>query len=268
MRRLYLSFISFVFFTFFLSTLVHSYSGAEVDCLMANPPPNIDGIVGEKEWGAGIYLDKSVTLPGEKNYNGFGNCYQSDFIDDEKDCSGTLHFLWDKDALYLAAKITDDDLYFDGVSTWENDCTEWRWDTDGAPDGQYIGMWITPELDGEPTWMMSNADAGLASVTEELPSMKVTMRGDGYEWELKIPAGSEVLEGLDLEVGNVVGFTVSIGENDNNGADYSMPAWSLNPDNWEWNEDFWGEMNFSAETIAVGPSGKLAGTWGSIKTVR
>lgn len=269
MRKLYVNLISFVFLTFCLSILAYPYSDAEVDCLMASPPPNIDGIVNEKEWGEGIYLSKSVTLPGERDYNGFGNCYTPDLIDDEEDCSGTLHFLWDKDALYLAAKITDDDLYFGGASTWQNDCTEWRWNPDEAADLLYIGMWITPEFGGGgPAWMIQNNGAGgsgIASVTEDLPSLKATMHDDGYEWELKVPADSDVLVGLDLQVGNAVGFTVSIGENDNNGADYSMPAWSLNPDTWEWNEDFWGVMNFSAESVAVDPSIKLAGTWGGIK---
>jgi hypothetical protein len=259
-------FIFFGFCILFPATFAHPYSGAKTICLMAVPAPNIDGVVGEGEWGEGLYLDKSVTLKGEKNYNGFGNCYQPQFIKDAKDCSGTLYYLWDKDYLYLAAKITDNDLYFGGDATWKNDCTEWRWNPDGKPDDQYIGMWITPKFQGDkPGWMISNNISGLSNVVEALPSLKATISKDGYEFELKIPATEKVMKGIELKARNVIGFTVSIGEQDNKGADYSMPCWSLNPAQWGWNEAFWGEIEFSSEFLAVGPKGKITTTWGRLK---
>lgn len=269
MTKSYIVLIFCIFCMFLPATFIHPYSGATVECLMAVPAPVIDGAVGKDEWGEGIYLDKSVTLKGEKNYNGFGNCYQPEHIKDEKDCSGTLYFLWDQKFLYLAAKITDDDLYFDGDSTWENDCTEWRWNPDGKSDSAYIGMWITPDSQGDgPTWQLRNNINGLDLAAEPIPAIKVTMNKDGYEWEMRVPVREEILEGLELEAGNVVGFTVSIGENDGrNREEYSMPCWSLNPDTWGWEEEFWGEMIFSREPLPVELKEKITATWGCIKAL-
>ena len=102
--------------------------------------------------------------------------------------------------------------------------------------------------------------------TGALPSLKTTIRKDGYEWELKIPATDKIMKDIDLKAGNVIGFTVSIGEQDKKGADYSMPCWSLNPDQWGWNEAFWGEMEFSSEILAVSSKSKITTIWGRIKT--
>ena len=265
MKKLPVIFIFFAFWMLFAATFAHAYSGAKTVCLMAVPTPHIDGVVGEKEWGEGLYLDKSVTLKGEKNYNGFGNCYKPEFIKDAKDCSGALYYLWDENNLYLAAKITDDDLYFDGGSPWQNDCIEWRWNPDGNPDDTYIGIWITPKFQGDkPGWIAKNHPTGLDE-TAALTSLKATIHKDGYEWELRIPANEEVMKGIKLKAGNVIGFTVAIGENDNKGANYSMPCWSLNPDSWGWNEEFWGEMEFSPEFLSIGPKGKITTTWGRIR---
>ena len=259
-------FIFSIFCMLSFAIIAYSYSGAKAICLMANPVPNIDGVINENEWGTGIYIDKFVTLKGEKKYNGFGNCYNPDLIKDEKDCSGTLYFLWDKVSLYLAAKITDDDIYLDGESVWQNDCTEWRFNPDGQANDTYIGMWITPKFKGgKPGWMVTNPGAGIKDEVNELPTLKAVIRNNDYEWELRIPNSEKAMEDIDLKIGNIIGFTVSIGENDAKGADYSMPCWSLNPGTWGWNEAFWGEIEFSGKPLAVGYKGKLTATWGDMK---
>jgi len=266
MKKLCVVFIFSILCLLLFSTIAHPYSGAKAVCLTANPVPNIDGVINENEWGEGIYLDKSVTLKGEKKYNGFGNCYQPDFIKDEKDCSGTLYFLWDKTNLYLAAKITDDDIYLEAESVWQNDCTEWRFNPDGQADDSYIGMWITPKFKGgKPGWMITNPGAEIKDEVNELPTLKAVIRNNGYEWELRIPNSEGVMNDIDLKAGNIIGFTISIGENDAKGAEYSMPCWSLNPAQWGWNEVFWGEIEFSGKPLTVDYKGKLAATWGSIK---
>jgi len=266
MKKSYMIILFSILLITSFSVFVYSYSGAKTVCLLANPVPNIDGVISENEWGEGLYLDKSVTLKGEKNYNGFGNCYKPEFIKDAKDCSGTLYYLWDSSALYLAAKITDDDLHFKGGSPWQNDCTEWRFNPDGKSDNIYIGLWITPKFPDKPGWMLNNENSGLSNKVEELPSLKATIKKDGYEWEIKIPANSPAIKGIDLKVKNIMGFTVSIGENDSGGAEYSMPCWSLNPVTWGWNEEFWGEIEFSSKPVAVEKAWKLTTNWGYIKT--
>ena len=268
-RVMYLLAIGLCFMLF--TSFAFSYSGAKAIAPKAVPAPVIDGIVSDGEWGDGIYLSKAVCLKGQPNYNGFGNVYQPDFIKDEKDCSGTLYLLWDKTNLYLAAKITDDDIYLEGESVWQNDSTEWRFNPDGQADDSYIGMWITPKFKGEkPGWMTTNPGAGIQDVVDELPTLKTVIRNNGYEWELRIPNSEGVMKDINLEAGNIIGFTVSIGENDAQGADYSMPCWSLNPDTWGWNEAFWGEIEFSdialSKPSAVSSEGKLTSSWGNIKT--
>jgi len=248
----------------FSASSAYSYSGAQAICLRAEPAPNINGIVSPGEWGEGIYLDKSVTLPGEPNYNGFGNCYSPDILGDANDCSGTIYCLWDDQNLYLAAKVTDDDLFFEKGSGWDNDCAEIRFSPDAAA---IVGLWITPSLaSGGPGWYRNNGVNG-ATTTEETSLIVATIGATGYEWEAAIPLNHEAIAGVDPVVGKVVGYTVSIGENDAGGEEYSMPCWSLNPNTWSWDIAFWGELTFSGDVVtAVSSQGKLASSWGDIKT--
>lgn len=249
----------------FSSSLAYSYSGAQATCLRAEPSPNIDGNVVAGEWGEGLYLSKAVCLPGEPDYNGFGNVYTPDQITDESDISGTIYCLWDDQNLYLAAKVTDDDLFFEKGSGWDNDCCEIRFSPDGAA---VVGLWITASLsNGGPGWYRNNELNG-ATITEEDPLLKATIGANGYEWEVAIPLDHEAIAGLDPVAGKVVGHTVSIGDTDKGGDEYSMPAWSLNPAEWSWDAAFWGELTFSPLLLgtAVSPQGKLASSWGAIKT--
>ena len=249
----------------FSASLAYSYSGAQATCLRAEPsPPNIDGTVEEGEWGEGLYLSKAVCLKGEPDYNGVGNVYHPDFITDESDISGTIYCLWDDQNLYLAAKITDDDMFFEKGSGWDNDCCEIRFSPDGAA---VVALWITASLSsGGPGWYRKN-DTNGAETTEEVSLIKATIGASGYEWEAVIPLNHEAIAGVEPAVGRIVGHTVSIGDQDEGGGQYSMPVWSLNPDAWGWETAFWGELTFSADPgTAVSSKGKLASRWGAIKT--
>jgi hypothetical protein len=251
-------------FMIFSASSAYSYSGAQTTCLRADPPPTIDGTVSPGEWGEGIYIDKSVTLKGDANYNGYGNCYQPEFITDANDISGTIYCLWDDQNLYLAVEVTDDDFVFENGGGWDNDCAEIRFSPDGA---SIVGLWITPSLSsGGPGWYRNNELNG-ATTTEEAPLINATIGANGYEWELALPLDHEAIAGLDPSVGKVVGYTVSLGDHDVGGAEYSMPCWSLNPDSWGWDIPFWGEITFSGEVLAaLSPCGKLASTWSFVKT--
>lgn len=252
----------------FSASLAYAYSGAQATCNRAEPAPKIDGKVAEGEWGEGLYLSKAVCLKGEPKYNGFGNVYKPELITDENDVSGTIYCLWDDKNLYLAAKITDDDLFFEKSGGWDNDCVEIRFTEDGT-DATFVGLWITPKLANKnPGWYRKNGH-NVSETTEESTLIKVTIGAKGYEWETAIPLTHESIAGLDPSVGKVVGHTVSIGDHDKGGAEYSMPAWSLNPAAWGWDAAFWGELTFSGEGIvisAVSSQGKLAASWGAIKT--
>jgi hypothetical protein len=247
----------------FSASLAYAYSGAQAVCLTAEPAPKIDGKIEKGEWGEeGLYLSKAVCLKGESKYNGFGNVYTPDKITDENDISGTIYCLWDDKNLYLAAKITDDDLFFEKGGGWDNDCCEIRFTPDGSA---VVGLWITASLsNGGPGWYRKN-DLNGAEATEETPLIQATIGENGYEWEVAIPLDHEAIAGLNPSANGVVGYTVSIGDHDAGGDEYSMPAWSLKPDEWSWDAAFWGEILFSPET-GVSPQGKLASSWGAIKT--
>jgi len=264
-RIMYLLAIGLCFMLF--TGFAFSYSGAKAIAPKAVPAPVIDGIVSDGEWGDGIYLSKAVCLKGQPKYNGFGNVYQPDFITDENDISGTIYCLWDDKNLYLAGKITDDDIFLEKGSGWDNDCNEIRF----SPDGKaLIGLWITPKLNNKnPGWYHLNETNAFES-TEESNLIKATVGAKGYEWEAAIPVTDKTIEGLNPAAGKTVGHTVSIGENDKGGAEYSMPCWSLNPDAWGWDIAFWGEITFSNVELslssAVSSEGKLTSSWGNIKT--
>ncbi|MEK7395594.1 MAG: sugar-binding protein [Candidatus Poribacteria bacterium] len=250
------------------ASLAFSYSGAKATALKAAAVPTIDGKVSDGEWGDGIYLSKAVCLKGQAKYNGFGNVYQPDMIKDENDISGTIYCLWDEKNLYLAGKITDDDIYLEKGSGWDNDCNEIRF----SPDGKaVIGLWITPKLlNKNPGWYHKN-DTNAFESTEESTLIKSTVTAaKGYEWEAAIPIADKTIAGVNPAAGRTVGYTVSIGDQDKGGAEYSMPCWSLNPDKWDWGIAFWGEVTFSAVTLskpsAVSPNAKLTSSWGDIKT--
>jgi len=245
------------------SGLVYAYSGAKYICLTAKTPPNIDGKISPGEWGEGIYLSKSVCLKGQAKFNGFGNVYQPNFITDDNDISGTIYSLWDSKNLYLAAKVTDDEVFLEKGSGWDNDCCEIRFSVDGA---KVTGLWITPKLANKnPGWYRKN-DLNGVEKTEESTLIKSTVGAKSYEWEAAIPLTHDSIAGLNPAVGKIVGHTVSIGDHDKAGAEYSMLAWSLNPDKWEWNIAFWGELTFSANVpTSVGPGAKLTASWGKIK---
>ncbi|MFC1718739.1 sugar-binding protein [Candidatus Poribacteria bacterium] len=257
---MYLLAISFCII--FSVNLAHSYSGAMFTAMKAEPAPIIDGSVEPGEWGEGIFLCKSITTPGASNYNGVGNTYQADLITDDDDVNGTIYCLWDDNNLYLAVEVTDDDLFFEKGSGWDNDCVEIRF----VPAG-ITGLWITPSLaSAGPGWYWNNAVNG-ATATEETPLINATIGADGYEWEAAIPLTHDAIVGVDPAAGRTIGYTVSIGENDNGGADYAMSAWSLNPAAWGWDTEFFGEITFSADVLAaVSPGGKVTSAWGAIKS--
>lgn len=258
-----MTFLMVGLFVIFTADLAYSYSGAKATSKRADPAPKIDGKVSSGEWGEGVYLSKAVCLKGEPKYNGFGNVYQPQLITDENDISGTIYCLWDAKTLYLAAKVTDDDLFFEKSSGWDNDCCEIRFSVDGK---KVTGLWITPKLGGgDPGWYRKN-DLNGVEKTEKTDLVKATIGAKGYEWEAAIPVTHDSIAGLDPAAGKVVGYTVSMGDHDKAGAEYSMPAWSLNPNAWGWDVPFWGEITFSNDVVtAVSPRGSLTTSWGDIK---
>jgi len=178
-----------------------------VRAIQLDTPPTIDGVF--DDWG----LDK---------YSADYVVYGSNNWDDENDCSATFMIGWDKHALYIAAKVKDDQYVQNetGKNIFKGDSLEILLDQYVSSDFYLAALssddyqlGISP---GNPNPGV-NPEAYLwfpQSIEGERSEVKIasTSTADGYRVEVKIPWS---VFNITPSVGSIYGFAFSISDNDN-----------------------------------------------------
>jgi len=151
-------------------------------------------------------------------------------IRDDVDLSAEVYSMFDERNVYFAADVTDDVLAapFSGTSIWQNDCIELRFDCrrDSFGAGQFgepgdYQIVVSPtERDGAAQFhVYRNVRTAHLCAASEV----ACHRGDdGYVLEGRFPLAA--FEGMDGSAGKLIGFNVSVCDND--GKSFTQHLWS------------------------------------------
>ncbi len=233
-----------------------------LDAPMVSKAPIIDGDIGESEWK---YALKTVVTPKTGSWD-FG----------ETEVSYTFYVMYDVNYLYVAAALEDDDIQTDSAAegsingnTWQDDSIEIFVDGNHnrAPDafvdaeypfgGQYVitaGNAIRYENSGAQSFGDGPDDDyyAVADIKDE----------NHWEMEARLRLGSFG----SPRRGDVIGFNISTNDDDGGDAEEAALFWTGEPPNIYSNEGAWGDLVFS-ELLGVSPAGRLAATWGQVRSI-
>jgi len=172
---------------------------------------------------------------------------------DPDDFTGSAMVAWsDNDSpwIYFAVKITDDEFQPKGDNPWWTDSMEFIFDSDnnGSADQFTLGQ-----------------DGALVHASANLNNSKwvVVNQGNEYIWEVAITPA----QGFNAKVGDAIGLALSYNDSENNVREHQI-RWIAKENGWGAASNQ-GELIFSAEMMKpapVEPRGKLAATWGSLKS--
>ena len=237
---------------------------AEPDMLeapMTSKPPVIDGTVGESEWRPAVVTE---VTPETGSWD-FG----------ETEVSYIFYVMYDKDWLYVAVKLTDDDIQTDsaaegsiGGDTWMDDSIEIFVDGNHNHAPSAFDAAETP-FGGQHVITANNAVRFTAGVTGfgDTPDDEfyaVADIKDQNHWEMEARLKLSLFD--SPQKGDIVGFNISTNDDDGGGGEEAALFWTGEPPDIYSNEAVWGDLVFG-EPYAVSPAGKLASTWGQIRKV-
>ena len=201
----------------------------------------VDGVL--NEWG-----DSEVMLLDQLKDAG-------DALPDPNDFSGTGMVGWnssDPSRLYFAVTITDSelqDIYPFDDNYWNDDSMEFMFDF--ANDGNLIQWNVS--ADGEELSSTATADN-----TEWV----VVNSGNQYIFEVAIDPGKGG-QTFSAEVGKLIGLCIHYNDSENGAREHQI-GWVAGG---AWDALSFGDLILDAAVVAaVGPSGKLATTWGNLRS--
>jgi len=174
-----------------------------------------------------------------------------------------MYFVHNSGKLYLGFDVTDDIIVADTEDDIRQDDTVeifMNADNEG----------IEREKNGEGFQLLIASDErtnGSDAIPFELEAVRTT---EGYSVEVSIPFTSFDTDSSDkkraLAIGDVIGFTVSVNDDDDGGPREHPLWWHVVDNNAENDQTQWGLLEISAEEVTlISPVGKLATTWGDIK---
>jgi hypothetical protein len=228
---------------------------------MVSKPPAIDGTVGESEWRPAV---KTEITPKTGSWD-FG----------KTEVSYTFYVMYDASYLYVAARLTDDDIQTDSAAeasingeTWKDDSIEMFIDGNHnhAPSafvdveyqfgGQYVitaGNAIRFENSGAESFGEGSGDHYYA----------VADIKDQNHWEMEARLLLSSFFGAP-KLGDVIGFNISTNDDDGGDDEEAALFWTGEPPNIYSNEQAWGDLVFG-EPYAVSSASPLPVTWASAK---
>jgi hypothetical protein len=231
-----------------------------LEALMVSKPPIIDGTIGESEWKAAL---KTEITPKTGSWD-FG----------KTEVSYIFYVMYDKDYLYVAARLTDDDIQTDSAAegsingnTWQDDSIEIFVDGNHnhAPDafvdveypfgGQYV---IT--AGNAVRFQNSGAESFGDGPDDDYYAVADIKDQKHWEMEARLRLG---FFGSPKQ-GDVFGFNISTNDDDGGDTEEAALFWTGEPPNIYSNEQEWGDLVFG-EPFGVSPASRLATTWGQIR---
>jgi hypothetical protein len=229
---------------------------------MVGSPPVIDGTVGDGEW---IGSSMTEVTPETGSWD-FG----------ETEVSYDFYVMYDEEYLYVAAKLTDDDIQIDsapegsiGGQTWMDDSIEIFVDGNHNMAADAFDAAETP-FGGQHVITANNA----VRFTDGVKSFGDGPGDDFYavadikdqnHWEMEARMKLSLFG--SPQQGDVVGFNISTNDDDGGGGEEAALFWTGTPPNIYSNEAAWGDLVFG-QLAAVSPASKLASTWAQIRNAR
>jgi len=221
-----------------------------------NTPPIIDGIFRPGQWrGASpVYVDGSTpaTAPGVVPNIGLPFLFPPD---SPADSSFTIYTLYDDNNLYVAVDVVDDIVICDGPVPYLDDDVEIMIDGDRQPGDVHMALVCGPNNPNCPNPVVNNEGFKLTTSAcgETLtdPSnnpnivweSKAGTRPHGFVVEARIPLDSintidtswfsSLFPGSGFrrpQPGDIIGFNVGVGDDDNGGASYLRTEPGANTD--------------------------------------
>ena len=236
---------------------------AGVDTLeapMVSSPPTIDGTIGEGEWMPAL---KTEVTPKTGSWD-FG----------KTEVSYTFYVMYDQDFLYVAARLTDDDIQTDSAAegsingeTWKDDSIEIFVDGNHnhAPNafvdveypfgGQHVitaGNAIRFQNSGAKSFGEGRDDDYYAAADIK----------DQKHWEMEARLRLSLFG--SPKQGDVIGFNISTNDDDGGGDEEAALFWTGEPPDIYRNEQVWGDLVLG-EPFGVSPASKFVTNWGSVK---
>jgi len=227
---------------------------------MVSRPPVIDGTIDESEWKPAI---KTEVTPKTGSWD-FG----------KTEVSYIFYVMYDKDYLYVAARLTDDDIQTDTAAegsingnTWQDDSIEIFVDGNHnhAPTalveaeypfgGQYV-------ITAGNAIRIQNSGAKSFGDGPDDDYYAVADIKDKNHWEME----ARLRLGFfgSPKQGDVFGFDISTNDDDGGGSEEAALFWTGEPPDIYNNEQVWGDLVFG-KPYEVSPVSRLATTWGQIR---
>jgi hypothetical protein len=182
--------------------------------------------------------------------------------------------MYDENYLYVAARLTDDDIQTDTAAegsingeTWMDDSIEVF--VDGNHNGA-LNAFVEAEYQFGGQYVIT---AGNAIRFENSGAESF---GDGADDEYYAVADIKDQEHWEMEArlrlslfgspgrGDTVGFNISTNDDDGGAGEEAALFWTGEPPNIYSNESVWGDLVFG-EPAEVSPTSKLTTNWGGIK---
>jgi hypothetical protein len=248
-------------------------------------PVTIDGLFGASEWSAAIPVHVDGNQPGGAP----GVVPHLPFLplllppDSAQDSSFTIYTLYDKDSLYVAVDVVDDVVINDGPVPFLDDDVEVMIDGDRQPEDVHFAIVCGPANPNCPNPVANNEGFKLtisaggdtlidpANNPRIVWESKVGPRSRGFLAEFRIPLQS--INTIDTSwfsngntygafrqphPGDIIGFNVSVGDDDNGGLSYlrsepaahtdSFTAWDGRSEGWYvFAERDWGNLYFALD---------------------
>ncbi len=226
---------------------------------MITSAPTIDGTVGDNEWKPAVATE---VTPKTGSWD-FG----------KTEVSYVFYVMYDKDWLYVAAKLTDDDIQIDsaakgsiGGNTWQDDSIEIFVDGNNNDAPAAFDPAETP-FGGQHVITANNAirfTAGVKSFGDGPGDdfYAVADIKDDNHWEMEARLKLTLFD--SPQQGDVVGFDISTNDDDGGGTEEAALFWTGKPPDIYSHEAQWGDLIFGAP-YAVSPEARLATTWGRIR---
>ncbi len=227
--------------------------------LMDNAPA-IDGTIGEREWKPAV---KTEVTPDTGSWD-FGKTEVSYFF----------YVMYDEKYLYVAARLTDNDIQTDSAAegsingnTWQDDSIEIFVDGNHnhAADAfvlaeyKFGGQFV---ITANNAIRFENSGAQNFGKGQKDDYYAVADIKEKTHWEM------EARLRLDLfgspKTGDVIGFNISTNDDDGGGDEEAALFWTGKPPDIYQNEAAWGDLIFG-EFYAVLSVGKLQAVWAEIK---
>ena len=249
-------------------------------------PPVIDGVFSQAEWAGAIpvFVEGSSspgTPPGVVPNIGLPYLFPPD---SPADSSFTVYTLYDDSNLYVAVDVTDDIIFCDGPVPYLDDDAEIMIDGDRQPGDVHMAVNCGPNNPNCPNPIVNNEGFQLiTSVCNQSltapsnnPSIvwesKAGPRPQGFVVEFRIPLTS--INTIDTswfssgfpgsgfrppQPGDIIGFNVAVGDDDNGGLSYlrtqpaphtdSYTAWDGRSVGWYvYAERDWGNLYLAPRT--------------------